>query len=207
MNPAIRCFLSMASPWAYLGHAEFVAIAKRHGVSITFVPLPLRRLFPETGGLPLPKRHPVRQRYRLVELQRWRALRSLPLKLQPRGAPMDPEGADRVVIAIQQAGHDPDAFMRRAFAAYWAEDRDPGDRAVLADLLAEAGLPAELLERSDSEEVRATYEANLSVALDEGIFGAPSYVLNGEIFWGQDRLPLLEDALAIGRAPFRPEGS
>ena len=117
MNPAIRCFLSMASPWAYLGHAEFVAIARRHGASIAFVPLPLRRLFPETGGLPLPKRHPVRQRYRLVELQRWRALRGLPLNLEPGSAPMDPEPADRLVLTIQQAGHDPDAFMRGAFAA------------------------------------------------------------------------------------------
>jgi 2-hydroxychromene-2-carboxylate isomerase len=201
----VRCFLSMASPWAYLGHAEFVAIARRRGAAIAFVPLPLRRLFPETGGLPLPKRHPVRQRYRLVELQRWRALRGVPLNLEPRGAPTDPEAADRLVIAIQAAGHDPDSFMRRVFAAYWAEDRDIADLAVLSELLDEVGLPAELIGRSDDTAARAAYEANLETALEEGIFGAPSYVLAGEIFWGQDRLPLLDQALASGRGPFRPE--
>ena len=199
----IDCFLSMASPWAYLGHAEFMAIARRHGASVTFVPLPLRRLFPETGGLPLPKRHPVRQRYRLVELQRWRALRDLPLNLEPKGAPLDPEPLDGLVIAIQAAGHDPDGFMRRVFSAHWAEDRDLGDRVVRAELLAAEGLPAELLDASESGEVLATYEGHLERGLREGIFGAPSYVLQGEIFWGQDRLPLLEDALASGRAPFR----
>ena len=91
----IECFLSVGSPWAYLGHAEFMRIARRHGASVVFVPVPLRRLFPETGGLPLPKRHPVRQRYRLVELQRWRALRGLPLNLEPKGAPLDPEPLDK----------------------------------------------------------------------------------------------------------------
>ena len=206
MAPHIRCFVSMASPWAYLGHAAFMAIAGRHGATVGFVPLPLRRLFPETGGLPLPERPPVRQRYRLVELQRWRALRGLTLNLEPSAAPMDPDAADRLVIAVAAAGHDPDPLMRRIFASYWAEERDPADRSVLADLLAKSGLPAELLERSDGPETRAAYEANLTAALDEGIFGAPSYVLRGEIFWGQDRLPLLEDALATGREPFHPDG-
>ncbi len=201
----IDCFLSMASPWAYLGHAEFMAIARRHGASVSFVPLPLRRLFPETGGLPLPKRHPVRQRYRIVELQRWRALRGVRLNIEPKGAPMDPDPLDRLVVAIQAAGHDPDGFMRRVFSAYWAEDRSLTDRAVHAELLAAAGLPPELIDISERPEVRAAYEANLKRALDEGVFGAPSYVLRGEIFWGQDRLPLLEDALESDRPAFRAE--
>ena len=205
--PSIRCFLSMASPWAYLGHAEFLAIARRHRASVEFAPVPLRRLFPETGGLPLPKRHPVRQRYRLVELQRWRAHRQLPLNLEPKGAPVEPEPLDRVVIAIQSAGHDPDAFMRRVFAAYWAEDRDLGDRSLIERLLSEAGLPPEPLDHSESPEIRAAYEVNFADAMRIGIFGAPSYVLNGEVFWGQDRLPLLDEALATGRPPFRPESS
>jgi 2-hydroxychromene-2-carboxylate isomerase len=203
--PEIRCFLSMASPWAYIGHAEFMAIARRHGAAVFFVPLPLRRLFPETGGLPLPKRHPVRQRYRLVELQRWREKRGLPLNLEPRGASIDPEPLDRLVVAIQAAGHDPDPFMRRVFAAYWAEDRNLGDRALVGDMLAEEGLPYELMDQAEGAEIGAAYEANLALALQEGVFGAPSYVLRGEIFWGQDRLTLLDEALASRRAPFLPE--
>jgi 2-hydroxychromene-2-carboxylate isomerase len=201
----VDCFLSMASPWAYLGHAEFMAIARRRDASVSFLPLPFRLLFPETGGLPLPKRHPVRRRYRIVELQRWRALRGLPLNIEPKGAPMDPEPLDRLVIAIQAAGHDPDGFMRRVFSGYWAEDRDLGDRAVRAELLAATGLPPDLIEAAQGPEVGTVYKANLRRALEDGVFGAPSYVLRGEIFWGQDRLPLLEDALASGRPAFRAE--
>jgi 2-hydroxychromene-2-carboxylate isomerase len=95
--------------------------------------------------------------------------------------------------------------MRRVFSGYWAEDRDLGDRAVQAELLAATGLPPDLIEAAQGPEVGTAYEANLRRALEEGVFGAPSYVLSGEIFWGQDRLPLLEDALASGRPAFRAE--
>jgi 2-hydroxychromene-2-carboxylate isomerase len=95
--------------------------------------------------------------------------------------------------------------MRRAFSAHWAEERDLGDRAVRADLLEAAGLPADLLGLAEGPEALATYEANLELALNEGVFGAPSYMLRGEIFWGQDRLPLLEDTLATGRPAFVPQ--
>ncbi len=203
---AIQYFLTMASPWAYLGHATFMMVARRHEVSVRYRPLPIRRVFDQTGGLPLPKRHPARQRYRLVEMQRWRERRGLPLNPAPRHSPFDASLADRVVIAIQSDGGDPDGFMRRAFAGLWAEERDLGDPATLVALLAETGHdPERILAEARGEAAGSAYEANHEEAVGLDVFGAPSYVLDGEVFWGQDRLELLDDALETGRLAFKPE--
>lgn len=205
MTRTIDYFLTMASPWAYLGHAAFIEIAARHGAQVRWRPMPVRRVFDATGGLPLPRRHPARQRYRLVELQRWRERRGLPLHLAPRHSPFDASLLDRVVLALASRGRDPDTFARLAFAGIWSQERDLGTREVVADLLARAGWDAAaILEEADGDETARAYEANLTDAIAADVFGAPSYVLDGEVFWGQDRLDLLDEALASGRAPFRP---
>jgi 2-hydroxychromene-2-carboxylate isomerase len=205
MQRQIQYFLSMASPWAYLGHDAFMSLAQRCGVEVIVRPMPLRRLFPETGGLPLPKRHAVRQKYRLVELQRWRDLRNVPLKLFPAYSPFDATLLDWFVVAAVIAGHDPDAFMRKAFAAIWYEERNLADPDVIVELAAATGLPPNLLEQDRQTAAQSAYEQNLQDAIEAGIFGAPSYVLEGEIFWGQDRLELLDLALSTRRAAFIPE--
>lgn len=204
MQRRIEYFLSMASPWAYLGHDAFISIAQRCGVEVVVRPMPLRRLFPETGGLPLPKRHAVRQKYRLVELQRWRDFRNVPLKLSPAYSPFDATLLDCFVVAALSAGYDPDAFMRKAFAAIWHEERNLADPDVIIELAVATGLPPSLLEQDHQATAQLAYEANLKDAIDTGVFGAPSYVFEGEIFWGQDRLELLDMALSTRRAAFVP---
>ncbi|TCR68794.1 2-hydroxychromene-2-carboxylate isomerase [Bosea sp. BK604] len=205
MSRQIDYFFTLASPWAYLGHAALHEVAERHGATISYRPLPIRAVFDETGGLPLPKRHPARQRYRLVELQRWRKRRGLPLDPQARKGPFDPAPADRLVIAIIASGAEPDAFLRRAFHALWADGLDLADGAVLARLAASAGLAAEpLLEAAESPASHERYEQNRIDAIAAGVFGAPSYILDGELFWGQDRVELLDEALSEGRAPYHP---
>ena len=205
MPRVVEYYFTLSSPWAYLGHRHFVDLTRRLDVAIHYRPMPVRRLFDETGGLPLPRRHPERQSYRLVDLQRWREKRSLPLTLEPRHVPFDAGLADRCVVALAAEGRDPDPYIRAAGAAAWAEERDLGDRATLASLLAASGHgdPDVLLARADDAACTAGYESNLAAALAAGVFGAPTYVLAGELFWGQDRLDLLEDALGSGRPPFR----
>lgn len=203
--PRIDCYLTMSSPWAYLGHGVLGEIAARHGVTVSYYPLAFGRLFPETGGLPLPQRHPARQRYRLVELQRWREARGLPLRLAPAKWPFAPELADRCVVAIAETGGDPAVFMARAFAAIWNEERDLADRATLKEIATAVGFDgAALLDRAEAAGSAAVYDTNLQRALAAGVFGAPSYVRDGEVFWGQDRLALLDAALGSGRAPYLP---
>jgi 2-hydroxychromene-2-carboxylate isomerase len=150
-----------------------------------------------SGGLPLGQRAPQRQAYRLVDLARFSSQLKIPLHLKPKFFPVAGDDAARLIIAVnQQDGAD--AAMRlcgAVFAAVWAQERNIADAAVLGQLLAETGLAAERLAQSRSDAVQRQYEANTAQAIAIGVFGAPSYVIDGEIFWGQDRLEFVERAL------------
>lgn len=193
----IDYYLSPMSPWTYLGHARLADIARRHGATINVKPVDFGRIFPVSGGLPLPKRAPQRQAYRLVELKRWRDYLGLPLTIEPKYFPFDSNLASRLVIAADTRGAG--AAMRLAGAilkACWAEERNMGDEAELFKVVTEQGLePRWLIAAAKSDEGQARYDELTQEAIDLQVFGAPTYVYNGELFWGQDRLDFLERAL------------
>jgi 2-hydroxychromene-2-carboxylate isomerase len=206
MPRQVDYYFSLPSPWAYIGHKLFREVVSTYDLNVNHKPVVLVDLFSETGGLPLTRRHPVRQRYRMLELQRWRDKRRLKFHLQPANWPFDARLVDGVVIAAVEAGHDPDPFLSRAFAAVWEDQLNLADPATVAKLSDDCGLPGQqLVERSGSEEVAAVYEQNRLDALAADVFGSPAYVLDGEVFWGQDRIELLADALKSGRAPYRSQ--
>jgi 2-hydroxychromene-2-carboxylate isomerase len=206
MPRQVDYYFSFQSPWAYIGHKAFRGVATTYDLRVNYKPVVLVDLFSETGGLPLLKRHPVRQRYRMVELQRWRDKRGLNFHLQPSSWPFNARLADGMVIAAVEAGQDPDRFLQRAFAAVWEDQLNLTDRTTLIKLADESGLPGKrLIERSESEEISSAYEQNRQDALGADVFGSPAYVVDGEVFWGQDRIELLADALKSGRAPYRSQ--
>ena len=200
----IDYYFSLVSPWAYIGHAIFAEMQVRHSLRVRYHPVNLSTVFPQSGGLPLLQRHPSRQRYRMMELQRWRDRRGLVFHLKPKFWPFDVALADRVATSLAAADADLERFLPLAFKGVWEDDRDLADPEVLADLLRKGGFDAEkTLVAARSEPVGALYDWNTETALDDGVFGSPSYVLEREVFWGQDRLELLEDALASARGPYR----
>lgn len=208
MSRQIDYYFTLLSPWTYLGHGAFVELARQHALTIRYRPTPLRSVFDETGGLPLPKRHPVRQRYRVLELQRWRDRRRLPLTLFPKYFPYDASLADRIVLAIVARGEDPAGFIGEVLADVWAREQDMSRPELVLAAAGRAGHDAAgLLESAGSEATGRTYQAAIADAVEAGVFGAPSYVLDGEIFWGQDRLDLLAEALASGRAAYRNDAT
>ena len=203
MPRQVDYYFSFQSPWAYIGHQCFSGLVSTYDLKVNLKPVVLVDLFSETGGLPLMKRHPVRQRYRMVELQRWRDKRGLKFHLQPANWPFNARLADGVVIAAIEAGLDPDRYLERGFAGVWEHQLNLADPATIAKLADESGLPGtRLVERSATAEISAIYEENRQDALAADVFGSPVYVLDGEVFWGQDRIELLEDALKSGRAPY-----
>lgn len=205
MDQVIDYFFTHISPWAYLGHEEIQRLAARSGMTIHPRPVRLPDVFGATGGLPLAKRHPARQAYRFIEMQRWREKRNLPLNLQPKYFPADTERADRCAIALHQLGGQAMAFSGAAFRAVWVDDRNIADEAVLRDLLSAAGAQADaVLALADDEKIAGAYAENQETAIELGVIGSPCYVLNGEPFWGQDRLDLLEDALTSKRERYVP---
>ena len=198
MSKTVQYFFAPQSPWAYLGHERFVAMAHARGALIDIKPFDLGKVFSVSGGLPLAKRAPQRQAYRLLELRRHADFLGLPLNVKPRYFPVADGDAARLIIAVGL--HDgADVAMKVAgaiFTALWAQERHIGSEKVLAELLAECGLDAARLEQSYSQAVQERYENNTAEAIEAGVFGAPSYVLEGELFWGQDRLDFLARRLA-----------
>lgn len=199
----IDYYFSTQSPWAYIGHAVFEDLARANNLKVNYKPVTLVELFSETGGLPLAKRHPARQRYRMLELQRWRDKRGLQFHLKPQHWPFNGRLADGTVIAAIEAGQNPEPFLRRAYKGVWEQQIDLGNAATIEKLADEAGLPgAKLVARAGSDEIGAVYEKNRQDAIDAGVFGSPAWVLDGEVFWGQDRIELLGDALKSNRKPY-----
>ena len=193
----IDYFLAPQSPWTYLGHQRLVQIAKDAGATVRLIPIDLGKVFPISGGLPLGKRAPQRQAYRLVELTRFsRALR-LPLNLHPKFFPVAGDPAAKLIIAVDMH-HGTDAALMLAGAvltAVWHQERDIADADTLAALLHEHTLDAACLALSNAPEVQARYDSNTQSAIDTQVFGAPSYVVEGELFWGQDRLDFVAQKL------------
>ncbi|ROP81031.1 2-hydroxychromene-2-carboxylate isomerase [Stella humosa] len=190
----IDYYMSHNSPWAYLGSRRFADIAARAGATVQVRPVDFGRIFPQSGGLPLPKRAPQRQAYRLVELGRWSSHLGVPLTLHPKAFP-SPEGARvGMVLALRESAGDA-AAMRLShgfMAALWADDADVNDPAVLDQVASRLGFDGPALRaRGQEPAIAALFEADTERAIAAGVFGAPSYVVDGEIFWGQDRLEFL----------------
>jgi 2-hydroxychromene-2-carboxylate isomerase len=204
MHRSIDYYFSLVSPWAYIGHATFMNLTLRHSLDVNFKPVSLPTIFAETGGLPLNKRAPARQRYRIMELQRWREKRGVRLNVHPKFWPFNVEAADHLTVAIVESGANPDQFLRKAFPGVWADERNLADEQTLVMLADGVGLPGQkLLADAKSESVKKRYEKNIKEALEVDAFGSPCYVLDGEVFWGQDRIELLDDALTSGRKAYR----
>jgi 2-hydroxychromene-2-carboxylate isomerase len=199
MGKAVDYYFSPTSPWTYLGHARFAEMARRHGAQVRVKPVDYGRIFPQSGGLPLAKRAPQRQAYRLIELGRFRDHLKLPLNLQPKFFPVPADPAALLILAAG-AGGGSEAAMRVAGAvlrACWAEERNIADAATLTAICRELGLDAErLAAAAESDAVRAEYAHYTEEAMACNIFGAPTYIIEGEPFWGQDRLDFVERALA-----------
>ena len=199
MGRTVDYYFAPQSPWAYLGHQRLADIAQRTGATVRVMPIDLGgKVFPISGGLPLGQRAPQRQAYRLVEMQRFSQHPNVPLNLKPQYFPVGGDDAARLIIAADLALGSAGAMAMAGaiLTACWAQQRNMADDQVLAELVQEQKLPASLLAQSQSQAVQERYEACTQAAIDAGVFGAPSYVVDGEVFWGQDRLDFVERALA-----------
>ena len=198
MGKLVDYYFTPVSPYSYLGHDRFVALARRHGAAIAVKPIDLGKVFPVSGGVPLKQRAPQRQAYRLVELERWSSYLGIPLNLHPAHFPVPAEPSSRWILAALEQGVDTAlAFAGSLGRAVWAEERDIADVETLAALARSQGLDvAALDERANAPDIATRYDVLSQEAIDRGVFGAPTYVYAGELFWGQDRLDFLDRALA-----------
>jgi 2-hydroxychromene-2-carboxylate isomerase len=197
----IDYYVSLNSPWTHLGAARIEAMAGAHSATMRIFPVDFGAIFAGSGGLPLPRRAPQRQAYRLQELSRWRDHLGLPIHIQPKHFPSSEALSSGCIIALRETVGDQPAIKlaHAVLKAVWQRELNPGEPETLALLIRECGLEPEPLLKLGAEARWAEQrEADTKAALARGVFGAPSYVINDEIFWGQDRLFFVERRLARG---------
>ncbi|WP_068318104.1 2-hydroxychromene-2-carboxylate isomerase [Polycladidibacter hongkongensis] len=199
----IITYFTLMSPWSYFGHQRLVDMATKLDVSIDFRPCKLGEVVVNGGGQPLPKRHPKRQSYRFLELQRASEEFGVPLVLRPKHFPTEIALADKCAIVLQEMAGPVAQFCQHAYQGVWVNELDLAKPKTLANLLETVGAEAEVvIAKASSEAAERQYQANTEAAMAGGVFGAPSYLWQGELFWGQDRLGQLERAIGSGRTPF-----
>lgn len=197
----IDYYFWLMSDWAYLGGVRFIQMAARHDLRVNHIPMRMPDVYAGSGGILLGQRSWQRQAYRIEELKRWRARLGITVNIEPKFSPADIDLASCVVIAAQARGLPVAHLVNAIMRAVWAEDRNVADPETIADIVTAQGFDAQsLLAAATTEPVRAEYRANTTRALAAGVFGSPFYHFNGERFWGQDRLDMLEEAIIRTRA-------
>jgi 2-hydroxychromene-2-carboxylate isomerase len=197
MSPTVECFYTLSSPWAYFAGPRLEAIVMRHRARLVLRPFDFRLVVPETGGVPLRTRPEPRQRYHATELDRFRRFLGMPLNLAPRFyPPADQRQAGRMVMAAQARGLDAQRLSHALLRALWVEEQDialPATRIAVANA---EGMPGAVLQTAEEgPATRAEWDANNQAALRLGVFGSPTFLHRGVMFWGQDRLDFLDRAL------------
>ncbi|MDX1541715.1 MAG: 2-hydroxychromene-2-carboxylate isomerase [Geminicoccaceae bacterium] len=196
MTREITVFYAHSSPWTYLGWQRMRDILERTGASATFRPIFMAPVFQASGGLPLGQRPKQRQAYRLMELERWRKRLDVDINLHPKFFPVDDRLAARVAIAHDLEGGDVAKLSQAIMRAVWEEERDIADGGTLEALAGEQGLDGRaLIQAAEGPEVERRYDQNTELAIEVGVFGVPTFQIGDELFWGQDRLDFVEEAL------------
>ena len=178
-------FFSTLSPFTYLAGLRLPDIAGRHGATVTYKPLDIMALFDRTGGIRPADRHPSRLAYRLQELRRQSARAGMPLNLKPMFWPTNPAPSSYAIIAAQATGADVGPLAHAFGRAVWAENRNIAEDEAVREVLTAEGFDPAIADRGMMA-AADTYGRNLEQAVEQGVFGAPFYVVGDELFWGQN---------------------
>jgi len=195
LTKSIDYYLSLVSPWCYLGHERLVKLANKHDATIRIWPVDFSIIFPSTGGIPLAKRSHQRKAYRIQELHRWRDHSHVDLNLEPKHFPISDKLAATMIVNLRK--QDPKKAIHLAGAclrACWLEERDVSDTDTLLAIAAENNLDGSPLLEGNIGAIEEIAQDSAKAA-ELGVFGAPSYLFGEQLFWGQDRLEFLERAL------------
>ena len=194
MSKTLEFYFDVGSPTAYLAHKRLGQLAQQYKLEVRYMPMLLGGVFKASGNTS-PVAIPAKGKYMLEQdLPRFAARYGVPLSFNPH-FPINTLNLMRAAIAAQQLGCF-DAYINRVFDAIWVEGKNMGDAQVVSEVLAAAGLDAgPLLARSQDPQVKAALVANTEAAVARGVFGAPTLFMDGAMYFGQDRLDFIEEAL------------
>lgn len=185
-----------------MGLERLQNIAQRHGATIRYKPVELPRIFATTGYQPLAQRPPALLSHRMHELRRWRAYLGIRMNLEPKHFPVPDKLACLTIIAAQLQGHEVGDLTSALMRACWVDERDISDPGTVAAIVDTVGLDgAALTAAASGDAVSQRWKANTDEAITHATIGVPTYVVDGEVFFGQDRLEFLERLLNDSNAP------
>ena len=202
--PTIEYYYSAHSAFAYLGSKRLYEISAQHDVTLLHRPFALSPVVEAQKSLPFRDRTQAHVDYFFGrEIERWAEYRDVPvLSFRPTHHDADYALAGRMILALGEQGPEVDAMAHALLEAHWRDDIDLSDVAALSQVAEGLGHDArDVIARAQSEGVSARYEAITADAYDRSVFGSPTYVVNGDPFYGQDHLELVERAL---ETPFKP---
>ncbi|HHJ1297374.1 2-hydroxychromene-2-carboxylate isomerase [Pseudomonas sp. P1B16] len=195
MTNTVEFFFDLGSPASYLAWTQLPGICARQGATLHYRPMLLGGVFQATGNAS-PAMIPAKGRYMFTDLGRFAARYSVPFGLPP-GFPLNTLMLMRGVIGTQL--QDPqrfEALLKALFTGMWGERRNLGDAAVLQQTLEQAGFDiAAFSALAGDVQVKAALKQATEDAVARGVFGAPTCFVGDEMFFGQDRLDFVEDAL------------
>lgn len=194
----IDYFMSYGSPWTFLGHMRLERIVKKFDVKLNLYPVNYGEIFPISGGLPVSKRPPQRQKIRLQELNRWSEFLKIKLVPQPKFFPSKSLLPSLIIIAAKIKKTDKEFILaNNIMSALWIKELDVDDEKILSKILDETGLNSnDILSFGKSTECREILDQYTNQAIKSDVFGAPTFIIEDQIYWGQDRLDFVERHLA-----------
>ena len=196
MAKTVDFYFTVLSSYTYLAAPRIADMAARTGASFLFKPMDIMQVFVASGTTPPAKQPDVRRAYRTADLARVAKAHAMPINLKPAFWPAPQNLASGLIIAAQDSGNDPMALTQAILKAVWAEEKNIADEATLVDIAGSCGFEGgDLLAQAKTDAVQAVFDANTAEAIEKGVFGSPSFIVEGELFWGQDRLNYVEAAL------------
>ena len=186
--------MSHGSPWTFLGHKKVNEIAKNNNCELDIMPVNYGEIFPVSGGLPVHKRPLQRQKYRLQELKRWSEFLKIKLNPEPKHFPSRSLLPSKVIISVKILNFENVNDIAYAIMeGLWIKELNIDDPKNLKKILTRFIKTAdEVIDFSESKQVEKEMNEYTKEAIDLAVFGAPTYILDDQIYWGQDRLDFLE---------------
>ena len=196
MTNTLDYYFATPSPWAYLATPRIIKLKDKYNLEVNWKPADLMEIFSIHGVANVKDRPKPVQINRLTELGRWSKFLNIPLTIQPKYFPVDPNLSHKVIILAQKNNISVENLIFSFQKAVWADEKDISDENTIIEICKSNNFDSSsIIEDANSEDIISEYKNNTEEALSKNVWGSPTFIYNNELFWGQDRIDFLERAI------------